>query len=100
MEKVKVKPQVYDSPTTVLGEYGTNLTQLAKDGELNPVIGREKELLQLVRTLSKRKKNNPLIIGEAGVGKTALVNALAIKIAEGNVNEHLKNKVIIVKSLS
>ena len=100
MEKVKVKPQVYDSPTTVLGEYGTNLTQLAKDGELNPVIGREKELLQLVRTLSKRKKNNPLIIGEAGVGKTALVNALAIKIAEGNVNEHLKNKVIIEVSVA
>ncbi|WP_405287660.1 AAA family ATPase [Methanobrevibacter sp.] len=100
IEKVKVKPQVYDSPNTVLGKYGTNLTQLAKDGELNPVIGREKELLQLVRTLSKRKKNNPLIIGEAGVGKTALVNALAINIAEGNVNEHLKNKVIIEVSVA
>lgn len=95
IEKVKVKPKVYDSPNTVLGKYGTNLTQLAKDGELNPVIGRDEELLQLVRTLSKRKKNNPLIIGEAGVGKTALVNALAIKIAEGNINEHLKNKTIL-----
>ena len=100
MEKVKIKPQVYDSPTTVLGKYGTNLTQLAKDGELNPVIGRDEELLQLIRTLSKQKKNNPLIIGEAGVGKTALVNALAIKIAEGNINEHLKNKVIIEVSVA
>lgn len=100
IEKVKVKPKVYDSPNTVLGKYGTNLTQLARDGELNPVIGRDKELLQLVRTLSKRKKNNPLIIGEAGVGKTALVNALAIKIAEGNVNEHLKNKAIIEVSVA
>lgn len=100
MEKVKVKPKVYESPTTVLGKYGTNLTQLAKDGELTPVIGRDEELLQLVRTLSKQKKNNPLIIGEAGVGKTALVNALAIKIAEGNINEHLKNKVIIEVSVA
>ena len=99
-EKVKVKPQVYDSPNTVLGKYGTNLTQLAKDGELSPVIGREKELLQLVRTLNKRKKNNPLIIGEAGVGKTALVNALAIKIAEGNINEHLKDKAVIEISVA
>lgn len=100
IEKVKVKPKVYDSPNTVLGKYGINLTQLAKDGELNPVIGRDEELLQLVRTLSKRKKNNPLIIGEAGVGKTALVNALAIKIAEGNINEHLKNKAIIEVSVA
>ena len=100
IEKDKVKPKVYDSPNTVLGKYGTNLTQLAKDGELNPVIGRDEELLQLVRTLSKRKKNNPLIIGESGVGKTALVNALAIKIAEGNINEHLKNKAIIEVSVA
>ena len=100
LEKVKVKPQVYDSPNTVLGKYGTNLTQLAKNRELNPVIGRDKELLQLIRTLSKRKKNNPLIIGEAGVGKTALVNALAINIAEGKINEHLKNKVIIEVSVA
>ena len=100
IEKIKVKPKVFDSPNTVLGRYGTNLTQLAIDGELNPVIGRNKELLKLVRTLSKKKKNNPLIIGEAGVGKTALVNALAIKIAEGNINEHLKNKVIIEISVA
>ena len=57
-------------------------------------------MLQLVRTLSKHKKNNPLIIGEAGVGKTALVNALAIKIADGNVNKHLKDKVIIEISVA
>lgn len=95
-----VKPQVYESQNTILGRYGINLTQEAKEGRLTPVIGRDEELLQLVRTLSKHKKNNPLIIGEAGVGKTALVNALAIKIADGNVNKHLKDKVIIEISVA
>ncbi len=98
--EVLVKPQVYESSNTFLGRYGINLIQEAKDGMLSPVIGRDDELLQLVRTLSKHKKNNPLIIGEAGVGKTALVNALAIKIAEGNVNDNLKDKVIIEISVA
>lgn len=83
------------SSNSVLAKYGTNLTQLAKEGKLTPVIGRDDELLQVIRTLNKRKKNNPLIIGEPGVGKTALVNGLAIKITDGSMKDFLKDKQII-----
>ncbi len=83
------------SSNSILVKYGTNLTELAKEGKLTPVIGRDDELLQVVRTLNKRKKNNPLIIGEPGVGKTALVNGLAIKITDGSMKDFLKDKQII-----
>lgn len=83
------------SSNSILVKYGTNLTELAKEGKLTPVIGRDEELLQVVRTLNKRKKNNPLIIGEPGVGKTALVNGLAIKITDGSMKDFLKDKQII-----
>ena len=83
------------SSNSILVKYGTNLTELAKEGKLTPVIGRDDELLQVVRTLNKRKKNNPLIIGEPGVGKTALVNGLAIKIIDGSMKDFLKDKQII-----
>lgn len=83
------------SSDSILVKYGKNLTDLAKKGKLTPVIGREEELLQVVRTLNKHKKNNPLIIGEPGVGKTALVNALAIKISDGSMKNLLKDKEII-----
>ncbi|WP_298523272.1 ATP-dependent Clp protease ATP-binding subunit [uncultured Methanobrevibacter sp.] len=83
------------SSNSVLMNYGTNLTDLAKEGKLTPVIGRDDELLQVIRTLNKRKKNNPLIIGEPGVGKTALVNGLAIKITDGSMKNLLKDKQII-----
>lgn len=83
------------SSNSILVKYGTNLTELAREGKLTPVIGRDDELLQVVRTLNKRKKNNPLIIGEPGVGKTALVNGLAIKITDGSMNDFLKDKQII-----
>lgn len=78
--------------TPYLAEIGTDLTQLAYEGKIEPLIGREEELLQLVRTLNRKKKNNPLLIGEAGVGKTALVRALAQKIADGKVPSTLSNK--------
>lgn len=83
------------SSNSILVKYGTNLTELAREGKLTPVIGRDDELLQVVRTLNKRKKNNPLIIGEPGVGKTALVNGLAIKITDGSMKDFLKDKQII-----
>lgn len=83
------------SSNSVLVKFGTNLTDMAKEGKLTPVLGRDDELLQVVRTLSKRKKNNPLIIGEPGVGKTALVNGLAIKITDGSMKGLLKDKQII-----
>ncbi|MDO5825142.1 MAG: ATP-dependent Clp protease ATP-binding subunit [Methanosphaera sp.] len=79
----------------VLSNHGVNLTQLAEEGKLMPVIGRDSELLQMIRTLNKCNKNNPLIIGEAGVGKTALVKGLANKIINGQVNDSLQDKQII-----
>ena len=83
------------SSNHILIKHGKNLTQLAKQNKLTPLIGRNEELLQLVRTLNKHKKNNPLIIGEPGVGKTALVNGLAIKISDGSLKDFLKDKEII-----
>lgn len=83
------------SKNSILVKHGVNLTQLAREGKLTPVIGRDDELLQVIRTLSKQKKNNPLIIGEPGVGKTALVKGLAIKIADGSMKNLLKDKEII-----
>ena len=80
--------------TPYISQIGTNLTRLATEGKIEPLIGREDELLQLVRTLMRKKKNNPLLVGEAGVGKTALVRALAQKIADKQVPQALMNKKI------
>ena len=86
---VKPPEESPDSPaagspkTPFLSKYGKDLTQLAKNGKLNPCIGRREELLQVVRSLSRATKNNPLLMGEAGVGKTAIVEGLAWRIAQG-----------------
>ncbi len=81
-------------------KYGKNISDLARRGELDPVIGREKETDRLVRVLSRRTKNNPCLIGEAGVGKTAIVEGLAKRIAEGNVPSSLVGKIIISLDLT
>ena len=78
----------------LLNQYGKNLTEMAKKGKLDPVIGRERETERLVRILSRKTKNNPCLVGEAGVGKTAIVEGLALRIADGRVPEILKNKKI------
>ena len=103
LKKVKTGPVTSDNPEDTydaLKKYGTDLVERAREGKMDPVIGRDQEIRNVIRILSRKTKNNPVLIGEPGVGKTAIAEGLAEKIAAGDVPEELIDKRILLLDLS
>ena len=103
LKKVKTAPVTSDNPEDTydaLKKYGTDLVERAREGKMDPVIGRDQEIRNVIRILSRKTKNNPVLIGEPGVGKTAIAEGLAEKIAAGDVPEELLDKRILLLDLS
>lgn len=99
-EKMTNRKKHTDSGTPVLDNFSRDLIKLAEEGKLDPVIGREKEILRIAQVLSRRKKNNPIILGEPGAGKTAIVEGLAMKIYKGECPKNLIDKRIVTLDLT
>jgi ATP-dependent Clp protease ATP-binding subunit ClpB len=96
----KMESENGESSYKALEKYTTDLTALAKSGKVDPVVGREEEIRRVTQVLSRRTKNNPVLVGEPGVGKTAIVEGLAYRIINGDVPESLKNKKIVALEMS
>ena len=96
----KVEDQHSEDSYNALGKYAQNLNERAENGKLDPIIGRDEEIRRVLHILSRRKKNNPILIGEAGVGKTAIVEGIAWRIVKGDVPENLKTKKIFSLDIS
>jgi ATP-dependent Clp protease ATP-binding subunit ClpB len=89
-----IKSQTQETQFNALNKYAKNLNELARQGKLDPVIGRDEEIRRTLHILSRRSKNNPILVGEPGVGKTAIAEGLAMRIMNGDVPENLKSKII------
>ena len=96
----RIRQQKPDNDTPVLDSFGTDMTKLAAEGKLDPVVGREKEIERLAQILSRRKKNNPILIGEPGVGKSAIVEGLALRIIEKKVSRILFGKRVVALDMT
>ncbi len=99
-KKVKTEKRPKEKKKKFLDSFGTNLTQKAREGKLDKIIGREKEIVRITQILNRRSKNNPCLIGEPGVGKTAIAQGLAIRIAEENVPAKLLNKEVYLLDMT
>lgn len=95
-----MQPQQTEEQPSALEQFGVNLTEVARSGKLDPVIGRDQEIRRISQVLTRRTKNNPVLIGEPGVGKTAVVEGLARRIVAGDVADSLKDKELISLDIS
>jgi ATP-dependent Clp protease ATP-binding subunit ClpB len=89
-----ISSQTSETQYNALNKYAKNLNEMARNGKLDPVIGRDEEIRRTLHILSRRSKNNPILVGEPGVGKTAIAEGLAHRIINGDIPENLKSKII------